>query len=80
MASKAILSGLPKEEAWPALPLAEWNATRDTLHMWMQMVGKAAPGAQPARKSLVGGAALRERAGPDDFRDSLPAGNLRSRV
>ena len=40
MASKAILSGLPKEEAWPALPLAEWNATRETLHMWMQMVGK----------------------------------------
>jgi len=25
---------------WPALPLAEWVATRDTLHMWTQMVGK----------------------------------------
>jgi len=25
---------------WPALPLAEWQATRDTLHMWMQVVGK----------------------------------------
>jgi hypothetical protein len=34
------MSGLSKEEAWPALPLAEWSATRDTLHMWMQMVGK----------------------------------------
>ena len=26
---------------WPgSMPLAEWQATRDTLHMWMQMVGK----------------------------------------
>jgi len=31
---------LPKERAWPALPLAEWAATRDTLHMWTQLVGK----------------------------------------
>jgi hypothetical protein len=40
MAGKAITSGLPKDEAWPALPLAEWSSTRDTLHLWMQMVGK----------------------------------------
>ena len=26
--------------AWPPLPLKEWNDTRDTLHMWMQIVGK----------------------------------------
>ena len=25
---------------WPSLPLAEWQDTHDTLHMWMQMVGK----------------------------------------
>ena len=25
---------------WPPLPLAEWQATRDTLHMWTQIVGK----------------------------------------
>jgi Family of unknown function (DUF5996) len=25
---------------WPPLPLAEWRDTHDTLHMWMQMVGK----------------------------------------
>jgi uncharacterized protein DUF5996 len=25
---------------WPALPLAEWADTRDTLHMWTQIVGK----------------------------------------
>lgn len=26
--------------AWPALPLAEWQETFDTLHMWTQIVGK----------------------------------------
>ncbi|MDP9465325.1 MAG: DUF5996 family protein [Actinomycetota bacterium] len=25
---------------WPALPLAEWAPTRDTLHLWTQIVGK----------------------------------------
>ena len=25
---------------WPALPLAEWQDTRDTVHMWTQIVGK----------------------------------------
>jgi hypothetical protein len=29
-----------KNEAWPALPLAAWKDTYDTLHMWMQIVGK----------------------------------------
>lgn len=29
-----------KAEAWPALPLAEWQATYDTLHMWVQIAGK----------------------------------------
>jgi uncharacterized protein DUF5996 len=26
--------------AWPALPLAEWSDTCDTLHLWTQMAGK----------------------------------------
>ncbi len=26
--------------AWPALPLADWKNTCDTLHMWTQIVGK----------------------------------------
>ena len=25
---------------WPALPVAEWETTRDTLHLWTQVVGK----------------------------------------
>jgi hypothetical protein len=27
-------------EAWPALPLEAWKDTRDTLHMWTQIIGK----------------------------------------
>lgn len=27
-------------EAWPALPYEEWRETCDTLHLWMQIVGK----------------------------------------
>jgi Family of unknown function (DUF5996) len=29
-----------KEPAWPALPYTEWKDTCQTLHMWMQIVGK----------------------------------------
>ncbi len=28
------------DHAWPALPLAEWEKTYATLHMWSQIVGK----------------------------------------
>lgn len=27
-------------DQWPALPYAEWRATRDTLHMYTQVIGK----------------------------------------
>jgi hypothetical protein len=30
----------PIEEEWPPLPLAEWQDTYATLHMWTQIVGK----------------------------------------
>ncbi len=29
-----------RDEAWPALPFAEWRETAVTLHMWTQIVGK----------------------------------------
>jgi len=31
---------LPASEAWPSLPLAEWQESCATLHMWTQVVGK----------------------------------------
>jgi len=42
------LSALTRDEAWPALPLAEWEDTRATLHMWMQMAGKVALALSPS--------------------------------
>ncbi len=32
-------SDIPGEE-WPSLRVADWAATRDSLHMWLQIVGK----------------------------------------
>lgn len=31
---------VPAADAWPALPLEAWRASRDTLHLWLQIVGK----------------------------------------
>ena len=31
---------MTNDEAWPALPLAQWRATCDTLHMYAQVAGK----------------------------------------
>jgi hypothetical protein len=28
------------DAGWPALPLAEWHGTRDTLQLWTQIIGK----------------------------------------
>jgi hypothetical protein len=35
------------DSAWPALPLEPWKDTRDTLHMYMQVVGKIRLGLSP---------------------------------
>jgi hypothetical protein len=32
---------------WPPLPLEAWRETRDTLHMWLQVVGKVRLSASP---------------------------------
>lgn len=34
--------------SWPALPLRDWQATRDTLHLWTQVVGKIRLALAPA--------------------------------
>ncbi len=33
--------------AWPPLPVAAWEDTRDTLHLWTQIVGKVRLGLEP---------------------------------
>src|ERR1051325_4673500 len=35
--------------SWPALSLAEWRETCDTLHMWTQIVGKVRMELSPHR-------------------------------
>src|SRR2546430_15694835 len=48
-----LLSGSPRTQGfsmtaissthsttWPSLPLSEWANTKDTLHLWTQVVGK----------------------------------------
>jgi hypothetical protein len=34
-------------DTWPALAVQDWTATRDTLHMWVQIVGKIRMARQP---------------------------------
>jgi hypothetical protein len=34
------MSEAGEQSKWPALPWEAWSATADTLHMWMQIVGK----------------------------------------
>jgi hypothetical protein len=38
----------PPFEPWPALPVAQWQDTRDTLHLWTQVVGKVRLALAPA--------------------------------
>src|SRR5262245_39324308 len=33
-------SKISSSQDWPSLRVDEWTATRDTLHMWCQIVGK----------------------------------------
>jgi hypothetical protein len=35
-----VQTTIPRSEAWPDLPLEEWQATYATLHLWTQIVGK----------------------------------------
>jgi Family of unknown function (DUF5996) len=36
----ASVQGTPADSIWPSLPLAAWQDTYSTLHMWTQIVGK----------------------------------------
>jgi hypothetical protein len=37
----------PSPDGWPALPVAVWEATRDTLQLWTQIVGKVRMANEP---------------------------------
>jgi Family of unknown function (DUF5996) len=40
MAERTGAERLAAAGGWPELPVAAWESTRDTLHMWTQIVGK----------------------------------------
>ncbi len=40
MSDSRIARDTAELEVWPSLPLEEWQETKDTLHMWTQVVGK----------------------------------------
>lgn len=44
----AMAAAAPAAEAWPPLPLGEWQDTYATLHLWTQMVGKTRLALSPA--------------------------------
>jgi hypothetical protein len=41
-------AGPSTHDPWPALPLEQWQDTRDTLHLWTQVVGKVRLALAPA--------------------------------
>jgi Family of unknown function (DUF5996) len=41
------MNGGMSTELWPALRVADWGDTRDTLHMWTQIVGKIRMASEP---------------------------------
>ncbi len=40
MDTKSAMSKVETTEIWPSLPFEAWKDTYETLHMWMQIVGK----------------------------------------
>ena len=40
-------AGAAVARGWPELALAEWVETRDTLHLWTQVVGKVRLALEP---------------------------------
>ena len=40
IADRTVPATLSHDERWPPLPLEAWADTRETLHMWTQIVGK----------------------------------------
>jgi hypothetical protein len=41
------MNPIPSPGAWPELPLSAWQETRDTLHLWTQVVGKVRLALEP---------------------------------
>ena len=65
---------------WPPLPYAEWENTRDTLHMWTQIVGKTRMALAPLENHLVERPSVRHAARTQHVGHSVRAGYVRNGV
>ena len=60
-----------RDQVWPALPLAAWQDTYQTLHLWSADRRKDTAHAQPASQPLVGHDAIHDSTRLDDLDDPL---------
>lgn len=54
---------------FPAMPLAQWIDSKETLHRWLQIVGKIRLAVAPPRNPLVACARSRDRPRHHDAAD-----------
>ena len=66
--------------SFPEMPLDAWRPTKNTLHLYCQIVGKIRLDDASADQSLVARAAVCQPARPDDADDSVQRRKFRDRV
>ena len=59
-------------QRWPSIPVAGWQDTRDTLHLYTQVVGKIRLANEPLRQPLVEHHPVRHRHRPHHVADATP--------
>jgi hypothetical protein len=47
------MNGPVRTYDWPSLMVHEWTATRDTLHMWAEIVGKIRMVRMPRHRQVI---------------------------
>ena len=73
-------TGMAEQRAWPRLRVADWTGTRDTLHMWTQIVGKIRLAHAPLVNHWWQVTLYVTPARPDHVRDPVRDRRLRHRV
>ena len=65
---------------WPRLRVADWADTRDTLHLWTQIVGKVRMAHAPTINHWWHVTLYVEPPRPDHLGDPVPRRSVRPRV
>ena len=74
------MNGPARTYDWPSLMVDEWTATRDTLHMWSQIVGKIRMAHMPLINHWWQVTLYVESPGIDHRRSSIPGCGVRHGV